>query len=270
MKGIHSIHLLRCNRESCTRIEDSVVSESGLRIVLADSKGEVDFALIRTITVDPESLVIGFLYTSRVINNLTDILELNFKNHLARVTLSDDCRLREKLGSLLPSSRLVLGVCGPDEGTIGSWQACDIPPVESSISVFTSTITHAIKELNKAMPIFRTTGGTHGAAISDQKGNLLVIAEDVGRHNAVDRAIGCALKKGVDFSASMLVCSGRLTANLVLKAAVARIPILASISAAVSSGIELAEVAGITLIGFVRGSHMNVYTHQENIQPKTK
>ncbi len=270
MKGICSFDILRCNRESCTRIEDSVVSESGLRIILTDSKGEVDFALIRTITVDPESLVIGFLYTSRFINSLTDILGLDFQDHLARVTLSDDCGFREKLGSLLPSTRLVLGVCGPDEGTMGSWRACDIPPVESSISVTTNTITHAIKELNKTMPIFRTTGGTHGAAISDQNGNLLVIAEDVGRHNAVDRAIGGALKKGVDFSNSMLVCSGRLSADLVLKAAVARLPILASISAAVSSGIELAEVTGITLIGFVRGSRMNIYTRPGRIQTKTK
>jgi FdhD protein len=270
MKGIHSIHILRCNRESCTQVEDSVVSESGLRIKLADSKGEANFALIRTIMVDPEFLIIGLLFTSRVINDLTDILELHIQNHLAKVTLVDDCKLHEKLESLLPSARLVLGICGPDEGAMSLWHICDMEPIESSMRIATNTIAKAIKGLNQAMPIFRATGGTHGAAISDQNGNLLVVAEDVGRHNAVDRAIGAALQKGVNLSTSILVSSGRLTADLVLKAAIARLPILASISAAVTSGIELADVSGVTLIGFVRGTRMNIYTHPERIQFKKK
>ena len=87
------------------------------------------------------------------------------------------------------------------------------------------------------------------------------VAEDVGRHNAVDRVIGKGLQSKMALSDLILVCSGRLTGDLVLKAAVARIPVVASISAAVESGIELADTAGVTLIGFVRGGRMNVYTH---------
>ena len=115
------------------------------------------------------------------------------------------------------------------------------------------------------MKIYRATGGTHGAALADKDGTLHFIAEDVGRHNAVDRVIGKGLEEGFHFEGAMLVCSGRLTSDLVLKAAVARLPVVASISAAVDSGIELADAAGISLVGFVRGARMNVYTHPNRL-----
>jgi FdhD protein len=95
------------------------------------------------------------------------------------------------------------------------------------------------------------------------------LAEDVGRHNAIDRVIGRAFQRGLDFSELMLVSSGRLTGDMVLKAAVAQIPFVASISAGISSGIELAEAAGITLIGFVRGARMNIYTHPDRLTYST-
>jgi FdhD protein len=160
---------------------------------------------------------------------------------------------------------LVTGVCGPEESALGAWQACDLPPVDSTFSITPTAVTQAIQQLNTKMDIYRTTGGTHGAALADKGGTLHFIAEDVGRHNAVDRVIGKGLDADIDFGAMILVCSGRLTSDLVLKAAVARIPVLASISAAVDSGVELADAAGISLVGFVRGARMNVYTHPDRL-----
>ncbi len=265
MESTRKVTIQRCQQGVCEAKQDTIVHETGLRILLLDSKGEENFAFIRTVPTEPAPLIVGLLFTSRIISRIEDVVQLRVRNQLAKVRLSDDCLLHEKLVSLRPSARLVTGICGPDEGALGTWRACDVPPIESPLKISPEIITKAIKALNKSMPIFRLTGGTHGAAMADLEGNLLTVTEDVGRHNAIDRVIGKAIQQSKDCSAGILLCTGRLTGDLVLKAAVARVPYLASIGAAVDSGIELAEAAGITLIGFVRGIRMNIYTHPERI-----
>jgi FdhD protein len=257
--------LLRCEDGQCIEIQDAVVQEIGLRIILMDSQGEENFAFVRTIPDAPKSLILGLLFTSRLISSPSDILQMTVRNQLAKVRVTDTCNIHEKLVALRPTARLVTGVCGPEESVIGTWQACDLPPVEAPYSVQLNSLRKAVQSLNAEMEIYRETGGTHGAALANQNGELMILAEDVGRHNAVDRVIGKGLEQAVNLNPLLMVCSGRLTADLVLKVAVARIPILASISAAVDSGVELADAAGITLIGFVRGGRMNVYTHPDRL-----
>ncbi|MHA2121636.1 MAG: formate dehydrogenase accessory sulfurtransferase FdhD, partial [Promethearchaeota archaeon] len=110
------------------------------------------------------------------------------------------------------------------------------------------------------------TGGCHGAAIFNQNGDLLSVKEDTGRHNAIDKVIGEMLLKNNRFENVFLISTGRLTSDSVLKAIRAKIPIVASFSAAIESGIKLAYAYGLTLIGFARGSRMNIYTHPERIE----
>jgi FdhD protein len=265
MESIRTVSIHRWKQKTCEALEDIVVREVGLRIVLSDSKGEENFAFIRTIPASPAPLIYGLLYTSRIINEAEDVIRLRTRNQLVRVHIADECGIHEKLDSLRPTARLVTGVCGPDEGALGTWRACDLPPVDSRLVIAPDTVVAAIKELNKSMPLYKQTGGTHGAALADTMGRLRIVAEDVGRHNAIDRVLGDALQRGEDCSTNLLLCTGRLTGDLVLKAAVARVPYLVSIGAAVDTGIELAEAAGITLIGFVRGTRMNIYTHPERI-----
>ena len=114
-------------------------------------------------------------------------------------------------------------------------------------------------------PLYRETGGCHGAALFDMEGSLLSVKEDIGRHNAIDKVIGEMLLKKQDFENVFLTSTGRLTGDSVLKAIRAKIPIVASLSAAIESGIRLAVGYGITLIGFARGSRMNIYSHPERI-----
>jgi len=95
--------------------------------------------------------------------------------------------------------------------------------------------------------------------------NIIGFAEDVGRHNAVDKAVGEALLKGADFSKLILACTGRLSSEMVLKAIRLNIPVLASIAAPTDAGISLARKAGLTLIGFVRGRRMNIYSMPERV-----
>jgi FdhD protein len=128
-------------------------------------------------------------------------------------------------------------------------------------------VSKSIIKMQKETELFRATGGCHGAAIFNKKGELLALKEDIGRHNAIDKIIGELLLKGEKFNDKFLTTTGRLTGDSVLKAIRAHIPIVASISAAINSGIRLAEDYGTTLIGFVRGAKMNIYTHPERIIP---
>ncbi|MHA2406316.1 MAG: formate dehydrogenase accessory sulfurtransferase FdhD [Candidatus Hermodarchaeia archaeon] len=265
MKEIQSISILKCKELQCEKVDDIIVHESVLRILLLDSQDEENFAVVHTLPTDYESLIIGLLFTSRLISTPAEILKIQVRNQLAKVRLSDECTFREKLAAIRPTARIVMGICGPEEGALGTWRACDVPAIKSSLSLSPAIIRDAVHSLSGAMPLYKQTGGTHGAALTDTEGNSLELAEDVGRHNAVDRVIGKAFRSGLDFSELLLVCSGRLTGDLVLKAAVAQIPFVASISAGISSGIELAEAAGITLIGFVRGARMNIYTHPDRL-----
>jgi FdhD protein len=114
-------------------------------------------------------------------------------------------------------------------------------------------------------PVFRATGGTHVAALLGKNGEKLFRTEDIGRHNAVDKAVGWALLHAIPPGETALVVSGRLPVDMVMKALGAGIPVLGSVSAATADGVEAAEKGGLTLAGFIRGERMNVYTHPERI-----
>ena len=140
-----------------------------------------------------------------------------------------------------------------------------LPKMDITLTVTANILSKSVKQLNFIADEFRKTGGVHVAALYSTDGKLVALAEDVGRHNAVDKVIGAAAIKNIDFTKLFLALSGRLTGDIVLKAARTQIPIIASLSAAISSGIETAKLTKITLIGFVRGKRMNVYTYPERI-----
>jgi len=150
------------------------------------------------------------------------------------------------------------GVCGK-----GALEAVGVeaPRIASDLRVAAALVATLPDRLREAQPAFDATGGIHATGLFDAAGTLLCLREDVGRHNAMDKVVGWAFREGrLPLTEAMLCVSGRLSFELVQKAAVAGCPILVAVGAPSSLAVELAGDRGVTLCGFVRGGRMNVYT----------
>jgi len=155
------------------------------------------------------------------------------------------------------------GVCG--KGALEA-VAVEAPPVESDLRVAPELVAALPDRLREAQAAFRVTGGLHATGLFDADGTLVHAREDVGRHNAMDKVIGRAFLDGLlPLSRSILVVSGRLSFELVQKAAVAGCPVLVGVGAPTSLAIELASDRGMTLAGFARQGSVNVYSGAERI-----
>ena len=156
------------------------------------------------------------------------------------------------------------GVCG--KGALEA-VAVEAPRVESKLTVPAELIAALPDRLRAAQPAFEATGGIHATGLFDEQGGLLCLREDVGRHNALDKVVGWAFGAGLlPLERSVLCVSGRLSFELVQKAAVAGCPLLVAVGAPSSLAIELAQDRGVTLCGFVRGGRLNVYSEPWRVE----
>jgi FdhD protein len=155
------------------------------------------------------------------------------------------------------------GLCG--KSTIEAVHQA-FPPVEDDSMLHPAILGQMLARLETLQPAFERTGGVHAAAIFDMAGTLVAAAEDIGRHNAVDKAIGHAVLRGLTpLLGHLLLVSGRASFEIVQKALGARIPIVAAVSAPSNLAVQLADSSGQTLIGFLRKGRFNVYTHSHRV-----
>ncbi|MFX1309929.1 MAG: formate dehydrogenase accessory sulfurtransferase FdhD [Promethearchaeota archaeon] len=264
------IDITRIRKNEKEQVDDLVLYETPIDLYV-NSKPLVN---IICLAKDLKELSVGFLFSIGVIDSISDIKEINV-NELENSIFIE---LKEKIKfdidnlDINPVSRVVDTTCGISspwrniiKESLDKANVKDSIKERNNIRVNASIIFSAIKEMQIKTPLYRETGGCHGAAIFDIKGNLLSVKEDIGRHNAIDKVIGEMILNEFDFENTFLTSTGRLTGDSVLKAIRAKIPIIASLSAAIESGIRLAFGYGITLIGFARGARMNIYTHSERI-----
>jgi FdhD protein len=155
------------------------------------------------------------------------------------------------------------GVCGT--GALEA-VAVEAPPVESELVVPAVLVAVLPDRLREAQPTFAATGGLHATGLFDASGDLLVVREDVGRHNAMDKVVGWAFGQGLLPLADKMLCvSGRLSFELVQKAVVAGCPVVVAVGAPSTLAVDLARDRGVTLCGFVRGGRVNVYSEAQRI-----
>ncbi len=265
------VKIFRIKKGKKEETEDIILYETPIDLYV-NSK---PFVNIICLAKDLKELSIGFLFSIGIINSIEDvkIVKVNEVENTIFVELGDKIDFNLEELDLSPVSRVIDTTCGiPSpwrkviKKTLEKANEKDKISSKDSITIKASTIFTAIKQMQINTPLYRETGGCHGAAIFDFKGNLLCVKEDIGRHNAIDKVIGEMLLKHYKFEDVFLTSTGRLTGDSVLKAIRAKIPIVASLSAAIESGIRLAFGYGITLIGFARGARMNIYTHPHRIE----
>ncbi len=240
--------------------EDFIAREEPLQIVI---DGRPLAVLMRT-PGDDEPLITGFLFTEGIISKYSQIrsIDLEGKDNHALVFLADGHEVAwAKLTRHLFSASSC-GLCG--KATIDAIIQ-NHAPLQSNFTLPHHTLLKAPEILRKAQHTFSSTGGLHASGLLNAEGHLLIIHEDIGRHNALDKIIGHCLAQQIDFSESFLLLSGRISFELMQKAHAAGIPIIAGISAPSSLAIEFAEESQQTLIGFLRPPSFNLYTGTQRI-----
>jgi FdhD protein len=256
-ENIERVNILRLTEESASEIEDAVVRESPLTIVLNDQ----ELVTLLCSPADQKNLAVGFLYSEGLINSRDEVksVMLHEGTGVIRVeTEGSDELPREAL-----FSRLITSGCGRGASF---YSATDITgeKVESLLQVSVSEVLALTKEFQHRSETYRATGGVHSAALCDNN-KILVFSEDIGRHNAMDKVFGECLLKDIPTDDRIVITSGRISSEILLKVARRNVPILVSKSAPTSLGVKMAEELGITLVGFVRGKRVNVYTHSHRI-----
>ena len=205
-------------------------------------------------------LAIGHLLGDGVIGGLDDLEKVRVKGVNVEVRTKSGIR-----SEAAESIKVIPTACGATEDLVGLLGGMNIPKPKFT-EFEAGVISSAFKSLQSSSEVFQDTGGTHAAALFTREGEMIACAEDVGRHNAVDKIIGKGLIEGIDFAECFLISSGRLPADMVVKCLRAGIPLVASKAAPLESGILAAEAGGLTLVGFVRGSRLNVYTHPGRVK----
>lgn len=256
--------VLRYRNGTLAHESDELAIEEPLEIRV---RGRAISVTMRTPGHDDE-LAAGFLLTEGVVARGEDISAIepcdrNEAGNLVNVKLSPDVAVDfEKLSRHVFASSSC-GLCG--KATIESL-ANTFPPVQSDATIDAQTLLKLPETMRQSQATFDRTGGLHAAALFDTAGTLIVLREDVGRHNAVDKVVGYALlNKLMPLDRHVLLVSGRSSFEIMQKALAARLPIIAAVSAPSSLAVDVAQSNHQTLVGFLREGRMNVYSHPERI-----
>ena len=269
--------VLKVSRAGARHRADLLAAEEPLGIRV---DGEALTMTMRT-PGDDIDLAAGFLVGEAIVTSADDIKEIKLCDgascrhdhhgghdevgNLAEVTLARGRSVSTGHAHRSFMTTSACGICGKTSID----DICVLPraPLADDTATFgVKTIAAFPGRLRAAQKVFASTGGLHAAALFSRDGDLVAVREDVGRHNAVDKLVGHALLNGLlPLSGHALLVSGRASFELVQKAVLAGIPLLAAVSAPSSLAADLADEAGLTLVGFLRGESMNVYTHDHRV-----
>lgn len=252
------VRLVGVKRVGGLPIERDVVVEEWPVAVFANG---VKLATVLCMPTGIRELVVGFAAYLGLVERREQVrsIEVDYEAKRAALELDvEDARIKSAV-QLLVTSTCGANVYGP--------RLPDLHPLDGDggFRVTRSHLLECVSSLRSMAPVFSRTGCTHQAAFSDGQG-IRILYEDIGRHNAMDKVVGHALMQGVDMSRGALVTTGRLNAEMVVKALRRSVPVLASRSAVSTHAVQLAETYGLTLVGFARNARVNVYTRPERVE----
>jgi len=238
--------------------EDTLIRESRIEISL---NGERIAAMMAT-PVDQEALAVGYLMSENILHSVSDIASISLDDEAQRV----DIRAKADAEALrrLTSEGIIVSGCGKNSTANIDPEQIEAKVIADGYRISAALLFDQMSRFYTECPLYEETGCVHTAKLYIGEEEAFV-GEDIAQHNALDKAIGKALLAGADIRRSFLMVSGRLSSEMVAKAVMHQVPILASRTASTCLGLRIAERFGLTLIGFVRGERMNLYRHPQRI-----
>lgn len=258
MDKTKKIEIKRIKNNEIELLEDTIISEYPLTIFI----NEEEFV---TLLCSPNSLkylAVGFLVSEGIIKNKEGIEKIDIdeeKGH-AYVDLKNKSSFRQKLYG----KRTVTTGCGKGTVFYNVLDSLGNRKIESDLKIKADKILEFSRRLNQDSILFRETGGVHSCALCD-KDDILIFHEDVGRHNALDKIVGESLLTDLKLDDKILISSGRVSSEMIIKATKNSIPIIISRSSPTNLSVKIAKEFNITLIGFARGNRMNIYNGEERV-----
>jgi FdhD protein len=246
---------------TCVKYDAGVAKETVHKVVIEEPLViSINGRHFVTAMISPgmtKEFVIGHLFSEGVIKSMKELESLQLDDRTANVIITHPLRV-------VAAQKLIVTGCGTGSSFLDE---AKVPKIHSTARIEAGTASEGVTSLLHSQ-LHRTTGGVHLVGLFERymhKYVPLCIVEDVGRHNALDKAIGYGLLRTIDFAKTFVASTGRISSEMALKCAVMNIPLIASRGATTSLAIELGEKSGLCIVGFVRGEKMNVYTHAERL-----
>jgi len=254
---IEKVPVLRLTEEERASLEDIVAREFPLTIILNDR----ELVTLLCTPRDLKYLAVGFLASEGLLTGKEDIKKLliDETRGVARVETVEDKASAEEV-----FKRFISSGCGRGASFYSATDVQNQARIESSLKVSIRDILALVTEFQHHSEVYRATGGVHSAALCDTK-RLIIFSEDIGRHNAIDKIFGQCLLEDIPTDDHIVITSGRISSEILLKVARRNVPIIVSKSAPTNLGVRLANDLGMTLLGFVRGKRMNAYANDWRI-----
>jgi len=262
IQSSHSYHVVKIQKSKTEEIvEDILAEETPVAIVF----NGISHVVMMTSPCDLEDFAKGFSITEGIIDNLSEIYSIDVSKKENGVEINIEIssekfsRLKELRRNLI--GRTGCGLCGAESLD----QVLKIPDIKKNSSKFlASSIKNALKQFPTQQELQKKTGATHASGLFDSDGKLIILREDVGRHNALDKLIGASSNLNVPDN-YFVITSSRASYEMIQKVAYMNLNLLVAISAPTALAKRLASKLKITLVGFARNSHFNCYTHPERI-----
>ncbi len=261
MENIERFSILRVTEEGKKDTEDIITQESALTIILNNQ----ELVTLLCSPTDLKYLAIGFLSSEGLLKGKDEIKQIivDDRRGVVRVETEGD----KKFASELLFKRLITSGCGRGASFYSPADVQSQAKIQSQLRISAHEVFDLVNEFQHRSQVYRATGGVHSAGLCNTTGTL-VFSEDIGRHNAIDKVFGECILTDIPMDDCIIITSGRISSEILLKVAKRKIPIIISISAPTNLGVRLADDLGITLIGFVRGKRMNVYTNGWRVTTK--